>query len=379
MSLSVALLTSASAWRGSGTSLAKIAHGLERAGHRALVLTGSTEVRERFESEGVEARLVPLERTAWREARALSHALRHHGADLVLVDTPRDVRLAVLATGLHPIPILFRYNLSRRVLESHLVSRLFFLRVAAIAYQSEYARDRALRTSPWLAGRRAEIIRNGYASVRHIPDQAAIERFRLAHRLQPDRLMVLSGAALFLDKGYALAIAAMARVAAARPVDYVVCGAGGDAEQIVAASERAGLPIRCVGLLSGADWLVALDAADLVLHPATGELFGNVVAEAMLHTRPVVAIDSGATPELIGRGGEAGVLVPEDDADELAGAITSLLDDPERRKSMGNAARARILDQFPLERMESGYVRLIEGLAGRSPALPAHPTARQPV
>ncbi len=371
MSLSVVLVTSAPAWRGSGVSFAKIARGLERAGHRAAVLSGSEEVCARFAAEGVTATQVTLRRTRWGEIRALGAFLRRRAADVVLVDTPRDVRLATLATGLQTIPIVYRYNLHRRVLDSHLGSRLLLLRVAAVAYQSEYARDRALRTSPWLSNRPSEVIRNGYDRALPVSDPTVIEKFRAAHGLEPNRGMVLSGAALFLNKGYALAIEALARVAAARPVDYVVCGAGDDAHRIRETSDRAGLPIRYLGQLSSADWLVALHSADIVLHPATGELFGNVVAEAMLHARAVVALDSGATPEVVGRDGVAGLLVPPDDPGALANAVTSLLDDPARRAAMGAAGRARILSAFPLEAMESGYVRLIEGLAGVPRSMPA--------
>lgn len=376
MSLSVVLLTSAPAWRGSGTSLAKIAGGLTRAGHRALVLAGSDDVAARFTAENVATRRVPLQRTGWRELRAVSAALRAAGAGLVLADSPRDVRLATLATAFHPLPVVFRYNLSRRALGGDPVSRLWFARVALLVYQSEYARDRALRTDPWLASRPGQVVRNGFDGARHRRDRDLAERFRRDHALPAGRPVVVSGAALFLDKGYATAIEAMTRVAAARPVEYLICGAGDDAPAIAALAARYRLPVRLVGQLDRPDWSAALGAADLVLHPAVGELFGNVIAEAMLHERAVVAIDSGGTPELMGRGGSAGVLVPEGDPAMMAAAITALLDDPARRAAMGTAARARVLGEFPLELMERGYVRLLESCLGVPDSQPVRPSAR---
>ncbi len=364
MPLSVVLLTSSPVWRGSGTSFAKIARGLERAGHRATVLARTDAVRARFAAEGVDARSVPLERTGWRGVRAVAGMVRAVAADLVLVDTPRDVRVAAFATALRPVPLVFRYNLSRRVLPADLWSRLLFRRVGAIAYQSAYASDRALRTSPWLATRRGEVILNGYDGGPCQTDLAAVERFRRAHNIGSARTLVLSGAALSFHKGYATAIEALARIAAVRPVDYVICGAGDDAAAIAALAEQARLPVRFIGLVSRADWVTAVDAADIVLHPGAGELFGNVVAEAMLRARAVVAIDSGATPELIGRGPGAGLMVPEGHVAAMTDALLSLVDDPARRRAMGAAARSRILSEFPLEAMEGGYVRLIEGLCG---------------
>jgi len=150
---------------------------------------------------------------------------------------------------------------------------------------------------------------------------------------------------------------------ASREVEYVICGAGDDAAAISTLAERAGLEVRFTGQLDQAPWLGALNAADVVLHPTPGELFPNIVAEAMLVGRALVAVDSGATPELVGRGGDAGILVAEGDARGLATAVQALLEDRERRARMGVAARERISRQFPIDKMEKGYVRLIESLA----------------
>ena len=363
MPLSAVLLTSAPAWRGSGTSLAKIACGLERAGHRAVVLAGPERVRARFADAGVRALQVPLDRTGLREIRAVARVLRAERADVVLVDMERDLRLAALASLFRPVPLVFRYNLSRRSLEDHAFSRFLFRRVRAVTFQSAYARDRALRTSAWLAEWPSEVIANGYDAARHQPDPAAAAAFRTAHAIPPGARLVVSGAALFLDKGYEVAIEAMRRVAVTLAVEYLICGAGDDAPRITALARAAGLRVRFTGQLSQGDWFAALNAADVVLHPTPGELFPNIVAEAMLVGRPLVAVDSGATPELVGPGGHTGVLVAEGDAAGIAAAIQALLEDPARRRAMSAAARQRITTEFPIDRMEQGYVRLMERLA----------------
>lgn len=362
MPLSAVLLTSAPAWRGSGTSLAKIAAGLERAGHRAAVVAGPDDVCARFTAAGVRVRQVPLARTGWREIRSVAGVLRSEGAGVVLADMERDLRLAALATLLRPRPLIFRYNLSRRALEDHPFSRFLFRRVGAITFQSAYVRDRALRTSPWLAAWPSTVIPNGYDGVRHQPDPRAAVAWRERHAIPAGAAVVLSGAALFLDKGYAQAIQVMSAVRATRAVEWVVCGAGDDARAIAGLADAAGVPVRFTGQLVQEEWFAALNAADVVLHPTPGELFPNIVAEAMLVGRALVAVDAGATPELVGRDGQAGVLVAEEDIQGLAAAIDSLLASPERRRVMGAAARERITTEFPLQRMETGYVRLIESL-----------------
>ena len=98
------------------------------------------------------------------------------------------------------------------------------------------------------------------------------------------------------------------------------------------------------------------------------DAYSGAVEQTILTEIVANALDSGATPELVGRGGGAGVLVAEGDAGLLAAAIGQLLDDPERRARMGRAARERIAREFPLARMENAYVRLFEAASAGRPS-----------
>jgi glycosyltransferase involved in cell wall biosynthesis len=59
---------------------------------------------------------------------------------------------------------------------------------------------------------------------------------------------------------------------------------------------------------------------------------------------PVITTRSGAVPEMV-EDGVTGILVAHDDAD-LTRAISTLLDDPARARSMGAAGRARLEMRF---------------------------------
>lgn len=78
---------------------------------------------------------------------------------------------------------------------------------------------------------------------------------------------------------------------------------------------------------------------DLFVLPARKDPFPLVVLEAMASGRPVIGADTDGIPEQLG--GEAGAIVPPDDADALAAAIVDLAGDPERRARMAEAGLRR--------------------------------------
>ena len=87
--------------------------------------------------------------------------------------------------------------------------------------------------------------------------------------------------------------------------------------------------------------------ATLAVVPSLYEGFGFPAGEAMACKTPVVSTTGGALPEVVG---EAGVLVPPGDSKALADAIASLLDDPERRRRLGEEGYKRVHEHFTWQR-----------------------------
>lgn len=81
--------------------------------------------------------------------------------------------------------------------------------------------------------------------------------------------------------------------------------------------------------------------ADVVALPSRNEGWGLSLMEAMACERPVVATNVGGIPELV-RDGADGVLVEPGDVSGLARAISDLLRDEERRRSLGTSGRTRV-------------------------------------
>jgi len=94
-------------------------------------------------------------------------------------------------------------------------------------------------------------------------------------------------------------------------------------------------------------------ALDVLVHPATRDPFPLALLEGMALARPIVASAVGGIPEMI-EDGASGVLVPADDADRLADAVTTLLRDPAARARLGAAARERLASRFSREAFAAG-------------------------
>lgn len=90
---------------------------------------------------------------------------------------------------------------------------------------------------------------------------------------------------------------------------------------------------------------VMAEASVVCLPSRYGEGVPKVLLEAAASGRPVVTTDWPGCRDAV-RHGETGLLVAPGDVDALAGALRELLDDPERRRRFGAAARALAEREF---------------------------------
>jgi len=88
--------------------------------------------------------------------------------------------------------------------------------------------------------------------------------------------------------------------------------------------------------------------------------------EAMLAGRPVVATDVGSVSELVEEG-VTGLLVPPNDPEALAGAIRTLLEDPDKRERMGARGREIAREHFTAEAMAQRFESLYDELLAGEP------------
>jgi glycosyltransferase involved in cell wall biosynthesis len=109
-----------------------------------------------------------------------------------------------------------------------------------------------------------------------------------------------------------------------------------------------------------------LHTLDVVVHPSVEpEGFGQIVAEAMMAGKPIVASSAGGTAELL-EDGVTGRLVPPGDAAALAAAIDELLGNPAKAAEMGMRAREVALDKYDISKTTRAIEDVYEKVLAKS-------------
>jgi glycosyltransferase involved in cell wall biosynthesis len=117
--------------------------------------------------------------------------------------------------------------------------------------------------------------------------------------------------------------------------------------------------VKLEGPKFGQDKFTYLANADIFVFPTYFELFPGVILEAMQFGKAIVSTFEGSIPDIIDNGTN-GLLVERRNAEALAEAIASLLDDPNTRMQLATAARKKFFSEFTLEAFEKRMLEVFE-------------------
>jgi glycosyltransferase involved in cell wall biosynthesis len=244
---------------------------------------------------------------------------------------------------------------AHRLVRKALVAPLYFADKVIVISRSAMAAMTAVQ--PRLVAR-AHLIYNGVPQPPEPPvDAVRAGRLRLAvvGRLSP-------------RKGTHLALEALARLRAeAYNVTLQIAGSTFPGyewyeEELRRRADR--IDLRGAVEFSGYQapiWPV-LQNAHIVVAPSTQEPFGNVVVEAQMSRRPVVAAASQGHLESI-TDGETGLLVRPGDSAALADGIGRLINDPELAGRITRRAEAEAIRRFSVERYRRQLAELVSTVA----------------
>ena len=213
--------------------------------------------------------------------------------------------------------------------------------------------------------RHAEVIPNGIDVDRFRPDPLCRDQVRAEFGLAEAETAVGVVGRLVPVKDHPTFLAAAARLRGEHPqARFVLVGDGpsGYRRSLIDEAARLGLGGQIVWAGERADMARVYNGLDLLCLPSASEGFPNVLAEAMACGVPAVATDVGDARGILGDTGE---VVPPREPAALASALAhSLVLSADRRRKMGEAARARIIARYAvpamIARTEAALVEAID-------------------
>lgn len=345
-------IDTARTWRGGQNQVLQLVTGLESLGQPAWLLAHEQGELARRAREGLRlVRFNPRSELDVQAAWSLGRVIREIRPDVIHAHDPMGVALAAMALDMRgaagPAPAVVA---ARRVdfhLKRHAFSKWKYRHVGCFIAASRMIGG--ILEADGIAADRIAIVHDG-VNVGLI-DQHDVVDAHAAFWLPHGAPLIGNVAALAAHKGQRHLVAAAARVVREVPdARFLIVGEGELRETL----ERQihGLALQRHVMLTGfrADALGLIKSFDLFVMSSVTEGLGSAALEAMACSRAVVATRAGGLPEAVADG-ETGLLVPPHDEPALARAIVTLLRDPERRRAMGEAGRARVVREFSVEKM----------------------------
>jgi glycosyltransferase involved in cell wall biosynthesis len=149
----------------------------------------------------------------------------------------------------------------------------------------------------------------------------------------------------------------------------MIVGDGDLRPELERQAREVGAPVQLVGALDRAAVARAVAAADVVAVPSVVDRRGrvdglpNTLLEALAAGRPVVASTVGGIPDVITDGVD-GLLVPPQEPEAIARALTFLAGDAAARERLGAAGRRTVVERFSWDAagaaLERAYLAVAE-------------------
>lgn len=242
--------------------------------------------------------------------------------------------------------------------------------------------DHLITCSAYMAGHVAQVFGVAPEAITAIPngidaaDLVALPEPELVelrgHYAAPAEKLVLMVGRLVYEKGFHLALEALAPIARRDgDVRFVVAGTGTAEAELKARARQ--LRLSRYGSFigwAGDDLLHSLyRVADLCIVPSIYEPFGLVALEAMASGCLCVVADTGGLREVVPDDGTVGLRFPSHDARALRAVLRRILTDEHARARLVAEAREHVL-QFDWTEVARRTIDVYAALLARRPVLP---------
>jgi glycosyltransferase involved in cell wall biosynthesis len=190
------------------------------------------------------------------------------------------------------------------------------------------------------------IVNNGVDDVYSKLDRSECREQILSYlNLPPSTKLILCVSRLEPEKDVQALLSSLTNVEKALPYHCLIVGDGSERTQMEAFVRKVKIDDRISFMGYRADVPNIMKASDLFVLPCPAEGFGLVIAEAMFAGLPVVAINHGGPVEIVVPD-QTGILVPRDDVNSMANAVSTLLENSTVCQSMGLHGQQRAISVY---------------------------------
>ena len=297
----------------------------------------------------------------------LARFLRREGFDVVHAHDLWSNLLAIPAARLARVPVIISSRRDLAHLAWYTPRRRQFLRrlqslSTAVLVNSSQISEQLVHED----GFRPDFIRVVHNGIDvHRFSGLAADRERFFPGLKNCKLIVCTGNMHSDVKGHPTLIEAARQICPRFPeARFVLIGDGQKRAEFESKVSQLGLQPNFLFLGSRQDVPEILACCDVAVLPSHAEGFSNALLEYMAIGLPTVATRVGGNPEVIENGVD-GLLVKPGDAAVLAGAISSLLENPQLASQLGAAGKERVRRHFDFAQLtfnvDALYTELLQG------------------
>jgi len=256
--------------------------------------------------------------------------------------------LLVIRTRHNTFPV--KYNLFNRFLYKKLIDYLFVVSSGTktefkkFIEGGELSENRILTIPPGVDLNTFRLSLNG-------------EKIREELKLERNKILIGVIGRLAREKGHIFFLRASAEVAKKVPdARFLIVGEGPLRKELEEESRRLGLNGKVFFLGLRADIPEITAALDISVLPSVAcESAPAVVKEAMALKKPVISTSFPGVNDTI-KDGENGLIIPAEDHMAMASAIIDIINNPEKRKMLGEKGRQTVEENFT----EEGFINRIE-------------------
>lgn len=346
-------------WRGGQNQALLLLKGLYERGHAAELLAAhGSSLGHRAKKLGIYVHTVSRGMFRLRAASKIRSLLADGRIELIHANEAHAVTAVWLAISNRHLPFV----VSRRVgypLGQSWIAKARYRRADSIVANSQWVADQAAESGA--PRKKLRVVFEG-TEVPPLPTAAQRAEAR-RHWKIPEGAPLLGCVGVFLpDKGQEWLIRALAELRKDVPdTRLILAGDGPSRPGLEKLAVELGVHDAVIlpGFVREVEKVYA--ALDVFLLPSFFEAFNNSLLAAMAYQIPSIAFRRGALTEVL-EDGRSGLIVSGPDVPEICAAVKKILLNRGFAQRLGEAARARVAENFSADRMVENTLHIYEDL-----------------